>query len=179
MKRFIVMATLVSLTGCTFTHPIKGIVDKTHERFIGTATASLLEKNATIDIVTDMGAKCSGIYPRPESTSSGVSASGSFECNDGRVGNFVFSGTAQGGEGFGKFKDGNKFRFIYGADNSQTSDASGAALAAGLSSIGEGLKAQQPVAAPTYPVTQPLRGPIHCSTANTGLSTTILETNCY
>lgn len=176
MKKLSYICLLLSLSACTFTHPVKGVVDnEEHERFLGTATASLLEKNASIDIVLDSGAKCSGTYPRPQSTSGGVSASGNFQCSDGRTGSFAFGGTAHGGEGFGRFNNGDKFTFVYGDSSSPEDDA---AMAAGLQSLGEGMKSMSPPApVMNNPYTTPApRGPISCTSSAVGSS---VNTYCY
>ena len=128
MNKLLLSIVLLSLTACTFTHPIKGVVEnKTHEHFLGTATASLFEANASINIVTDSGTSCSGTYPRPELSSGSVSANGTFTCTDGRTGIFAFSGAANGGDGFGKFNNGQKFTFVYG--NSSSLEDNGAMAA--------------------------------------------------
>jgi hypothetical protein len=168
MNKYLLSITLFGLTACTFTHPVKGVVEnKEHERFLGTATASLLEANATIDITTDTGAHCSGTYPRPQGSGGGVTASGGFTCTDGRTGIFAFGGTAHGGEGFGKFNTGQKFTFVYG-DSSSPEDRAAAALA--LQSLGQSMQNINPPSPTMY-----MRPPINCSSSTFYGSTT---TNC-
>ena len=178
MKIFQLCAMALSLSACTFTHPVKGVVEnKAHERFLGTATASLLEDNASIDITTDTGATCSGVYPRPKSTGGGVSASGKFTCSDGRVGHFTFSGTMHGGDGFGKLNNGQKFIFKYGDSGSAADDA---AMIAALGAAGQAAQATQPVviSAPSQPQLISLPHPVHCSSSSSYLGTTV-HTDCY
>jgi len=180
MNKFLLSITLFWLTACSVTHPVKGVVEnKAHEHFLGTATASMFEENASISIFTDSGTSCSGTYPRPQATGGGVSASGTFTCTDGRTGNFAFGGTSHGGEGFGKFNNGQKFTFIYG-DSSSPEDKAAAALA--LQSLGQSM---QNIAPPTPTLnTQPYLPPvqpyaphsIHCNSAPTFGG---VDTNCY
>lgn len=176
MKNLLLSTILLCLSACTSTYPVRGVVEKTNERFLGTTTVSLADKDGTINIVTDKDVSCTGSYPISLSTS--VSARGAFTCDDGRSGTFAFSGTSTAGKGFGKFNNGGKFLFTYGSENPEADAANAAALAEGLRSVGNSLK-PQPIAIPTYPAVQPYRGPIHCTTTNSGFNSPILNTSCY
>ena len=46
--------------------------------------------------------------------SSGTTATGTIECDDGRTGTFAVSGNQRGGEGFGKMNNGDKIQIYYG-----------------------------------------------------------------
>jgi hypothetical protein len=176
MKRlWPLVATAFCVAGCSATYPIRGVVDKTNERFLGSTTVSAAEENGTITIVTDKDATCTGAYPRVFSST--VSGRGTFTCSDGRTGMFAFAGQARYGNGFGKFSDGHKFTFTYGDENKAMADD--AAMGMALQSMGQSMKAASaPAPMPNMQVYSPPRSSISC-TSRPSFGGTSIQTNCY
>ena len=118
MTRILAVISCIFLVACTYyqTVPVSGKIEKTNERFVGTATASSTGQG-NLSITTDEGVTCQGNYNAPiyYSPMEGVSSRGSFTCSDGRTGNFAFSGSNHQGSGFGTLSDGHKLIFTYGS----------------------------------------------------------------
>ncbi|HEU5048444.1 MAG TPA: hypothetical protein VFT64_11455 [Rickettsiales bacterium] len=113
----------MSLSACNTSYPLAGKVPNTNEHFTGSVTTFTLNNNATILFTTDRGTRCYGVYPLPLSGGDrSMSGSGTFKCNDGRLGIFAFSGTIYKGTGIGKFNNGNKFTFAYGTNLPEETD---------------------------------------------------------
>lgn len=106
---FLVVAALV-LAGCSMTIPVQGDFNKGQERFLGQATGQM-DGSGTMTIGTESGIQCLGKfqYDNPR-----VSGSGTFECDDGRKGNFKFTSNGNSGIGFGRTNKGESFKFIFG-----------------------------------------------------------------
>jgi len=116
MKKIMPVIICVCLTACSHTVPVSGKVEKTNERFVGTAT-SYSSGQGSLFVTTDRGATCQSKFDIDlvSSVTEGVSSHGIITCSDGRTGTFAYSGTALQGNGFGTFSDGHKFIFTYGA----------------------------------------------------------------
>lgn len=173
MQKLSVILSMLAVSACTMTYPIKGAVDGTNERFIGLATVNTAEEFSKIEIVMDSGTKCLGSYPIPHSTGS-VMASGTFDCSDKRTGDFTFTGDYSGGEGFGRFSDGKKFAFTY---DGKSNAAMVNALA--MQNAANAAKLQQPTA-PTFEIPKsaaPIQ--MNCTTTNSGFLHPTLSTRCF
>lgn len=111
----ILLAGSLLVSGCSKTFPVTGVIERTGENFVGTAT-SVLGGTSHIEMTTEDGIKCSGEYVAPVvwSNTQGASFNGSVSCDDGRKGTFHGTGTTVNGQGFGKMTNGDKFKFTYG-----------------------------------------------------------------
>jgi hypothetical protein len=98
------------LTGCSLTLPVQGDFNKGKEMFLGQATGNM-DGSGTIVINSESGVNCSGKFQYDEPR---VSGSGSFECQDGRIGTFRFTSNGTSGMGFGKTNKGEPFKFTFG-----------------------------------------------------------------
>ena len=117
MKTEILLALIMplALCACSKTFPVSGHIQRSGEKFVGTAT-SVMAGKSSIMMTTDEGVKCSGEYDAPVvmGPTDGATGDGSFNCDDGRSGFFTFTGDTISGEGLGKMNNGDKFDFSYG-----------------------------------------------------------------
>ncbi|MCI0748932.1 MAG: hypothetical protein L0Y32_00105 [Nevskiales bacterium] len=113
IKAFLLLGSVVWVAGCSTTLAVEGDFDAKNDRFLGEATASL-SGEGTLSVQSLSGARCTGAFKYAES---GVSGNGTFNCEDGRRGTFLFtsSGLNGNGNGFGKFTNGETFSFRFGS----------------------------------------------------------------
>jgi hypothetical protein len=110
MSHFLRFALLFLMTGCSVNYPVFGKVQNSDEEFMGTASSSLGGRGS-LSMTSNDGVICNGKFAAPFFPGMSV---GHFTCADGRSGTFTFNADMSGGEGFGKFSDGKKFRFLFG-----------------------------------------------------------------
>lgn len=108
---------LLVLSACSMTLPVQGDFNKGQERFLGQATGQM-DGTGTLSMTTESGNQCMGKfkYDQPR-----VSGSGTFECADGRKGDFHFTSNGTSGVGFGKTTKGVPFKFAFGHNSIVTS----------------------------------------------------------
>lgn len=113
LTRAAAASCLLSICACSVTYPVAGYVDRTGEKFVGTATSTTGTSHYRMS--SDNGAICSGTYiaPKVANLSSGVTIEGTGTCTDGRGITWAASGTAVGGQGFGRVGN-EKFTIFYG-----------------------------------------------------------------
>ena len=107
------------MASCT-TYPVVAVVERSGERFYGTATSTLGESSFTLSNAA--GVECIGTYKAAVvlDYSTGSTSRGRMTCSDGRKGTWVATGTAVGGQGEGLIGN-QKVRVYYGqfASNQQ------------------------------------------------------------
>ena len=94
------------LSACSMTLPVQGSIMNSEEMFVGDATG-YLEGEGEIRITSSHGRICPG-------NNSGRSGSGTFACSDGVPGTFTFNSTGSKGIGFGQLSTGERARFAFG-----------------------------------------------------------------
>lgn len=99
---------LLSVTGCSITLPVKGLVQKSGETFTGTATG-YLDGAGDLMIVSNRGTTCNGNFVYVTRRK----GEGVFTCDDGRSGPFEFVSTGERGTGHGELND-DRFTFTFG-----------------------------------------------------------------
>lgn len=111
-KLFLSIVATGLLAGCamSLTLPVQGDFNKGKEKFLGQATGKL-DGSGTMAMTTESGTQCLGKFQYDEPR---VSGSGTFECDDGRHGNFKFTSNGASGIGFGKTSKGEPFKFLFG-----------------------------------------------------------------
>lgn len=106
----IAASSLVALTlsGCSMTLPVRGLIQDGDERFTGTATG-YMGGSGNLKVASTKGATCAGDFVYVTSrTGEGV-----FECSDGRSGPFRFVSTGSRGNGQGTLGR-QTFTFTFG-----------------------------------------------------------------
>lgn len=113
MKSLLIFIVTLNLVGC-MTLPVQGEFKDGSEKFWGDATgysAIFYPAFGPINILSDQGAKCDGSFHYYWFNRGGE---GSFNCKDGRIGDFFFSSNGTEGKGFGRDDKGNLFVFQFG-----------------------------------------------------------------
>lgn len=100
--------SLVLLSSCSLTLPVKGRIQHSDETFTGTATGHM-SGGGELKIVSNKGAACQGNFVY----TTGRNGEGVFNCDDGRSGPFQFASTGKSGTGYGDL-DGKRFIFTFG-----------------------------------------------------------------
>ena len=128
------------ITGCATEAvvDIAGAFDNKPEKFMGSVTVSALTDTGPIQIFTQRGAECKGVFKRNGSLSTGTGA-GTFTCDDGRKGDFRYSYQGAQGQGFGKMDNGDLFSFGFGREYTAQQARSARALAEGFEAMGQGM----------------------------------------
>jgi len=106
--RLAMIPLAVALVACSTTLPITGQMQNSSERFTGRARGNM-GGAGMLSIVTTTGVHCTGnfAYTTP------LQASGTFTCEDGRSGPFVFYSTGTGRAGYGTLGN-ERFTFTVG-----------------------------------------------------------------
>lgn len=114
MKYFLFL-TVICLTGCgSVTLPLHGSINNGQEDFLGSVTG-YADGHGEITMSSVSGVNCLGQFQYDNKF---VTGSGTFECDDGRTGNFKFTSSGQMGHGFGKTNKGETIKFIFGRTTS-------------------------------------------------------------
>lgn len=131
MKTFVLLVLTLNLAGC-LTLPVTGEYKDESEKFLGSATG-YMNGTGDIAITTEEGATCLGTF---RYLNRRVNGDGSFQCSNGRIGDFFFTSNGTEGEGFGKDQNGKLFRFKFGGpEYTRAAEAQWSALAAAFDSM--------------------------------------------
>jgi len=90
------------------TLPVKGLVQDTNEKFVGSATG-YMDGSGNLKVSSNMGTTCTGDFVYV----TGRTGEGVFECTDGRSGPFRFVSTGARGNGQGTLGK-QTFTFTFG-----------------------------------------------------------------
>lgn len=105
---------LVLLGGCSISLPVRGKIDGTPPvDLIGEATG-YLGGSGDLHMTGSDGRDCTGKF---QYAPSGKSGTGTFTCQEGSSGTFVFNSTGNQGVGFGRTSRGERVRFVFGASS--------------------------------------------------------------
>lgn len=96
------------LSACSLTLPVRGLVQDSDEKFVGTATG-YSDGSGHLDVLSTSGVKCRGNFVYVTSRM----GEGVFECADGRSGPFRFVSTGARGNGQGNLGK-QIFTFTFG-----------------------------------------------------------------
>ncbi len=104
----IVLAFILTISGCSITLPVTGQIQNSNETFTGTATG-YLDGGGDLTIFSNKGSSCTGNFVYV----SRRNGEGIFTCDDGRTGPFQFVSTGTRGTGYGDL-GGQRFTFTFG-----------------------------------------------------------------
>lgn len=108
MKIVPLFVLALTLSACSLTLPVRGLVQDSDERFSGIATG-YMDGSGNLKIASNKGASCGGDFVYVTSrTGEGV-----FECSDGRSGPFRFVSAGSRGTGQGTLGK-QTFTFTFG-----------------------------------------------------------------
>lgn len=96
------------LAGCTMTLPVRGLLENSGERFVGTAVGQM-DGAGDLHITFTNGRTCAGAFVYVNRRQ----GEGTFECSDGATGPFSFVSTGRRGTGSGTLR-GDRFTFTFG-----------------------------------------------------------------
>ncbi len=110
-QNYITFAAMMAflLAGCTLTLPVRGVVERTGDRFTGEATG-YLDGAGDLHIKFADGRTCSGTFVYVNRRQ----GEGTFECTDNTTGPFSFVSTGMRGTGSGTL-GGERFTFTFGS----------------------------------------------------------------
>lgn len=100
--------SVICLSACSMTLPVRGQVQGSDEIFTGTATGRM-DGGGELTIVSNNGATCKGAFVYTTRRN----GEGIFTCDDGRTGPFQFVSTGTRGTGYGDL-GGQRFTFSFG-----------------------------------------------------------------
>ena len=106
--RCLALSSLMLLSACSMTLPVRGQLQNSTETFTGTATG-YMDGGGNLKIVSSKGTVCEGDFVYVTTRE----GSGVFNCNDGRSGPFNFVSTGTRGTGYGDL-GGQHFTFTFG-----------------------------------------------------------------
>ncbi len=107
-KQILAIAFTSVLPACSLTLPVRGLVQDSDEKFIGTATG-YSDGSGHLEVLSTSGVKCRGNFVYVTSRM----GEGVFECADGRSGPFRFVSTGTRGNGQGNLGK-QIFTFTFG-----------------------------------------------------------------
>lgn len=112
--RLLLSVTVVFLSACSVTLPLRGQMQHSAETFEGTATGHI-DGAGELVVKTTTGSTCHGTFVYINSRQ----GSGTFHCDDGRTGPFDFVSTGSRGTGSGSL-GGQGLTFTFGRDSLST-----------------------------------------------------------
>ena len=107
LRRSLPLAAL-ALSGCSMTLPIRGQVDQGGETFSGTTRVSW-DGAGELQVISSKNATCNGPFVHITAHA----GQGTFNCSDGRQGQFTFVSTGRRGTGSGHLS-GEPVTFTFG-----------------------------------------------------------------
>lgn len=107
-KRWAAALMPLTLSACSMTLPVKGLVQNSDETFTGTATG-YADGGGDLKVTSSKGAICQGNFVYVTARN----GEGVFNCSDGRLGPFSFVSTGTRGTGHGTL-GGQALTFTFG-----------------------------------------------------------------
>lgn len=109
MRRSAIVTSVLFMSACSMTLPVKGRMTDGSESFTGTATG-YMDGGGNLKIVSNRGRTCTGDFVYV----TGKNGEGVFTCDDGNSGPFTFVSTGTRGTGTGTI-GGQDFTFTFGS----------------------------------------------------------------